>query len=100
MELTSALTVLGRDDDHDVDLELDLADIAVSSSRLPYELGEPHVFELAFPGWLDAENVGWTRGEDHTVRPGDEVHDVLADAVERRSGLYVDADGDGEPDER
>lgn len=89
--------VQGVDGDGEVDLELELDEVAVRSLRSPLQFDEPHVFELAFPEWLTADNVGWTAGDDHVVRPGDPVHDVLADFVESRSAFLADPDGDGEP---
>ena len=70
----------------------------MTANRLPFELGEPHVFELGFPDWLTAATVGWTAGEEHVVRASDPFHDRLVELVTEGSALHADTDGDGNPD--
>lgn len=96
--LTGALTLVGLDGEGVVDVQLSVPEVSVVAMREAIELGEPHVFELGFPGWLSAEEVGWGRGTDHIVREGDVEHDVLVGFVSERSALHADLDGDGEPD--
>jgi len=98
LELDGRFVVLGTDRGAELDLALEVPSVAVQAVRLPFELGEPHVFELAFPGWLSADEVGWQPGVPHVVRPSDPEHDRLVDFVTERSELLVDADGDGKPD--
>lgn len=98
LELRDAFLVTGTDRGARLDLALEVPEVAVSATRLPFELGEPHVFELGFPGWLSAEQVGWMAGDEHVVRRSDPEHDRLVELVTERSALLVDADGNGEPD--
>jgi hypothetical protein len=91
-------TVLGVEEGATLDLGLDVRDVRVDSNRGPLVADEPHVFELGEPGWLDADRVGWTRGVDHVVRPGDAVHDPLVRTLRERASWLPDDDGDGNPD--
>lgn len=98
LQLDGTLNLAGTESNATIDLELDVAAVTVRSERSPLETGEPHVFELAFPGWLEAQNTGWVSGEDHTIRQGDPIHDTLVDSIQQRSAYLPDADRDGEPD--
>lgn len=98
LEIEGTFDLLGMDGENVVDLQLDVQQVqVVALDRLVAE-PSPLVFELAYPGWLDASEVGWSRGEDHVVRPGGPNHLVLVDAVRLSSSLLQDADDDGEPD--
>ncbi|MCB9669973.1 MAG: hypothetical protein H6736_21280 [Alphaproteobacteria bacterium] len=81
-----------------VDLTLDVPEVGVQVDRGPLLDGQPHVFELASPGWLDASVVGWDLGVDQVVTPDGPLHARLAEAITAGSALWPDADGDGEPD--
>lgn len=97
--LDGTFDLLGGDGEARIDLNLDVQRVSIVVGRQPLELDQPHVFELATPDWLSAEQVGWTRGQDHIVRPGDPFHEGLVTAVEG-SRFHLDADGDGVPDGR
>lgn len=98
VEFAGPLRILGSEQGATLDLELDLIELELEFTRLPIELDQPHVFELGMPDWLDAEQVGWVRGEAHTVRPGAPEHDILVEVLRQGSALLLDADGDGQPD--
>ena len=98
LELDGTFDLTGTEGDAEVDLQLDLQEVEVLVLRVPFTPGEPHVFELAAPGWLDADQVGWVRGEDHRIDPESPEHDALVLAVRQGSSLLPDEDGDGVPD--
>ena len=98
LELNGDFMLSGDDAGDRIDLQLELNAVGVAASRSPLEINQPHVFELAYPDWLTATEVGWTPGQAHVVRPGDQLHDTLATVVAQRSSLLPDGDGDGEPD--
>jgi hypothetical protein len=98
VEFAGTLDLLGTEGQATVDLALAVPSVAVAVTRGELTLDQPHVFELAEPDWLDARNTGWQRGDPHVIRPGDPLHDPLAEAVETGSALWLDLDEDGQPD--
>lgn len=98
LTMSGEFVILGTDGADTIDLQLSVPEVSVEVSRLPIELDEPHVFELAYPDWLTAAEAGWSAGEAHVVRPGDALHDPLATKVAQRSSLLPDADEDGQPE--
>jgi hypothetical protein len=88
LELGSTLDVLGTDEGA-FDLSLEVDTVGVQAARLPFELGEPHVFELASEGWLTPERAGWDPSTDRVVRPGDVAHDAFVEAVQQGSSLRL-----------
>lgn len=87
IELDGPLTVEGS-----VDLTLDVVDVEVSVTRQGWTLDEPHVFELAMPGWLDDVEAG------RRVVVGEALHDTLVDRIREGASLLPDTDGDGVPE--
>lgn len=98
IRLQGRILLLGSDGADALDLELEVPAIGVSLSRQPLEPDVPHVFELASPGWLLPEAVGWVPGADHVVRPGDPEHQALVLSLIESSAVYPDADADGSPE--
>lgn len=98
VELDGTFDLIGTEGASQVDLQLDVGQIQVNATRLPFQPGQPHVFELGSPGWLDADRVGWARGEDHLVTPDSPEHPTLVEAIQFDSQILADPDGDGVPE--
>jgi len=58
--------------------------------------GDAFVLELGSPGWLSAEQLGLQPDEAIEVEVDHPAYPLLSAAFTERSGLYADADADGE----